>query len=139
MADLAVTASRVNVVCPQNAETFSGIATEAIAPGQIVYQLATGKYGVAAANVAGKQQARGYALRGAAAGEGFGALKRGIAAGFTVPQAADAQLFLSNTPGGVGDAAGLMAVPIGRVVVSPDSPDLTKLVYFDFDWITQRA
>ena len=142
MPDLVVTAAQVSPIFPRFAEIYTFIAAEAITSGQVVYQAADGRVGVADADVAGRQQARGIALcdGGAAqAGQAVNVLVRGHCAGFTLPQAYDAQLFLSNTAGAVGDAAGLVSVPIGRVVAMSNKPTYTKVAYFDFQWGVQRA
>lgn len=135
MADLVVTASKVARAHDQ-AEIYNGLAAETITPGQLVYQTSSGTFGVADANVAGKQQARGIALEGAGAGQAFSFIKRGLVAGFTVSQAYDARLFLSDTAGALADAAGTLSVPCGRVVALADSAK-TKLVYADFVWADQ--
>lgn len=135
MADLVVTASQV-ARAHDNAEIYNGLAAEAIAAGQLVYLTSSGTYGVASANVAGKQQARGVALEAAGVGQAFSFIKRGFVAGFTIPQAYDTKLFVSNTLGAVADAAGLLSVPAGRVMPLADSAK-TKVVYVDFAWETQ--
>ncbi len=138
MADITVTAAQVAPIYPHHAEIYDFIATEAIAKGQIVYQLTTGKVGVADANAGGKQQARGIALKAAAAGEAVSVLKKGHVAGYTVSGLnADVRLYLSDTAGALADAAGTMSVTCGRVVAMPDDPTLTKVLYADFDWNTQ--
>lgn len=135
MADLVVTAAQV-ARAHDNAEIFNGLAAETITAGQLVYLTSSGTYGVADANVAGKQQARGIALEGAAAGQAFSFIKRGPVAGFTISQAYDARLFLSDTAGALADAAGTLSVPCGRVMALSDSAK-TKVVYADFVWADQ--
>lgn len=135
MADLVVTAAQV-ARAHDNAEIFNGLAAETIAAGQAIYMSSSGTYGIAGANVAGKQQARGIALEGAAAGQAFSFIKRGPVAGFTIPQAYDARLFLSDTAGALADAAGTLSVPCGRVMALTDSAK-TKVVYADFVWVDQ--
>lgn len=138
MAELTVTAAQVSPIFPRFAEIYSMIAAETITAGQVVYQTSAGKAGVADANAAGKQQARGIALCGGGAGQVIDVLKKGHVAGFTLPQAYDAQLFLSDTAGAIADAAGTMSVPIGRVIAMSD-PSLTKVVYVEADWDVQRS
>jgi len=135
MADLVVTAAQV-ARAHDNAEIFNGLAAETITAGQAVYMSSAGTYGIADANVVGKQQARGLALEGAAAGQAFSFIKRGPVAGFTIPQAYDARLFLSDTAGALADAAGTLSVPCGRVMALSDSAK-TKVVYADFVWADQ--
>jgi L-serine deaminase len=135
MADLTVTASVV-ARAHDNAEIYNGIAAETITAGQVVYLTSSGAYGVASANVAGKQQARGVALGGAAAGQAFSFIKRGFVSGFTISQAYDTKLFVSNTLGAIADAAGTLSVPAGRVMPMADA-SLTKVAFVDFAWETQ--
>jgi hypothetical protein len=143
MPDIAVTANaRVRLTQPAYAEVYPAIAAEAIVQGQLVYQTPAGKMGVADANVAGRQQVRGLALQSAAANKAFDVVKCGHVSGFTLPQAYDTQVFLSDTAGAVGDGPGTMAVPVGRVVGIPDNDNagaLTKLLFIDVDWSVQRV
>lgn len=138
MADLTVTATKVAPVYPSKAEIYPMIATEAITAGQVVYVLSTGKVGVADANAAGKQQARGIALESVPAGAAVSVLKRGHVSGYTISQNGDTRLFLSDTAGAIADAAGTMSVPLGRVVSLSDSA-LTKVAYVDLNWSDQFA
>lgn len=138
MADLVSTAANVSPIYPRFAELYPFVAAEAITAGQVVYQTNAGKVGVADANVAGKQQARGIATETVGAGQGVSVLKRGHVAGYTLTQAYDAQVFLSDTAGALADAAGTMSVPVGRVVGMSD-PSAAKVLYVDFDWSVQRA
>jgi len=136
MTDIVVTAAQVSVVYPEKAEIFDFIATEAITKGQAVYQLATGKVGVADANASGKQQFRGIALNKAAAGQAVSVLIRGHIYGFTVSGLnGDALAYLSDTAGALADAAGSMTVPVGRVVALPN-PALTKVLFVDVPILT---
>lgn len=147
MADLVRTAANVRVTHPHNAEIYDAVAGEDIQPGQPVYQLSTGKYGVADANAgSGKEQARGIALgrSGASttikAGQGFSLVKRGFMAGWTISQAYDARVYLSDTVGEIADAASAThALTVGRVQAISDDPDFTKAIYFAFDWNNQVA
>jgi hypothetical protein len=138
MADLTVTAAQVSPIFPRFAEIYPVVLAETVTAGQVLYQTSAGTYGIADANVAGKQQARGIALEGGGAGQGVSMLVRGHCAGFTIAQAYDARLFLSDTAGAVADAAGTMSVPIGRVVPMSDNAK-TKAVYFDVSQTAQHA
>jgi len=135
MSDIALVSGKIGVVFPQRAEIYDFIATEAITKGQAVYQLTTGKVGVADANGSGKQQFRGIALSSVGAGQAVSVLVRGHIAGFTVSGLnADVLVYLSDTVGALGTAGGTMTVPVGRVVSLPDN-DLTKVVYIDVNWL----
>jgi hypothetical protein len=135
MADIALTAAKIAPVDPDEAEIYDVIATETITAGQALYQVTTtGKFGVADANAAGKQQIRGIALNGGGAGQAISMLKRGRIAGFTLTnQNYDDIVYLSDTAGSLADGAGTMTVRCGRVVALSDA-SLTKVIYFDADW-----
>lgn len=139
MADITVTAAQVGMVDPEKCVTFDGIAAEAITKGQPLYQVTTGKFGVADANAANKQQVRGIALNAAGAGQAVTMLIRGAAYGWTLTsQAYDTPLFLSDTAGALADAAGTLNVPVGLVTSLAD-PSLTKVIYFDIRWNADYA
>ena len=134
MADIVCVAAQVGMVDPTKATTFDGIAAETITKGQPIYQLTTGKFGIADANAAGKQQVRGIALQDAGAGQGVTMLVKGAAYGYTLTsQSYDDPVFLSDTAGSVADAAGTLEVPVGVVTSLADS-SLTKVIYFDIRW-----
>ena len=52
------------------------------------------------------------------------------------PALVGAKLFLSNTNGGIADAAGTTTLSIGRVIPATDGygPDNTPLVFLDIPW-----
>jgi hypothetical protein len=133
MADIVVTATQVGVVYSVHPEIVDVIATEAVTAGDTAYQLSTGKFGIADANAAGKQQFRGIFLKTVGAGQVVPVLKEGFVSGFTVSALnGDAILYLSDTVGKLADGAGTMTVNCGRVFTTPD---LTKLVYIAADWL----
>jgi hypothetical protein len=136
MADIALDTTRsVNLVFVENAEIRDFKILEELTVGQVAYIAASGKAGVADANDAGKQQARGLVVK--RIGNTVSLLKRGYVSGFVLTgQAYDCQIFLSNTAGAMGDSAGAMSVPVGRVS-NLNNDSLTKILYVDFDWITQ--
>lgn len=137
MPDIVCT-PQVAIIRPDEAEIYPVVAVEDVVAGQPAYQVgASGKYGIAGAADAGKQQARGIFLQSAKAGQAVDLLKKGLCAGYTIVQAYDTRVFLSNTLGAVADAAGAVSVPCGRVVGMSDAPYFTKVIAFDFDWVTQ--
>lgn len=138
MADIVVTADAVAVIFPDAAEIYDFVAAAAITRGQAVYVNSSGKVDLADANGSGTLQFRGIALNPAGAGQAVSVLKRGHVAGFTISQAYDAALYLSNTAGALADAAGGTSVNCGRVVPMSDS-SLTKVVYIDADWLRTWA
>lgn len=139
MADIALTAARVEPIDPMFAEIYSLKAEEAITQGQVVYMTSTGTVGVADANAAGKQQAKGVALSGVAAGQMVDVLVRGRVAGFTVSGVnCAAILYLSDTAGAMADAAGTMTVPCGVVMAMTDK-SATRVFFANFRWRTAWA
>jgi hypothetical protein len=133
MADLVVTAAQVAAIFPLKAEIHNVIAAVAVTAGQALYQDSSGDYDLADASVAGTAGARGIALQGAGAAQGVNILKKGHVAGFTISQAYDAPLYVSNTAGAIADAAGVVSVLCGTVVALSDK-DRTKVLYLEFDW-----
>lgn len=132
MADIVVTANNIGRVFPQNDEVYTATLAETVTKGQILYQTTSGTFGIADANDAGKQQARGVALEGGGAGQVVPMLVRGVVEGYTVSALnADVALYLSDTAGALADGAGTMTVICGRVFVHAGR----KLVRFDFDWL----
>lgn len=131
MADLAVVAAEVGMTDAQKSHTISMIAAAAITAGQVVYMDANGKADLADASAAGTAGARGIALRTVAAGEPVTVLAEGEVEGFTISQAYDAPIYLSDTAGALADAAGTVSVLVGNVSAASDK-DLTKLLYVRF-------
>lgn len=117
MALIALTATAaVNVV-----ESFSQMtlpAAEAITAGQAVrLDTTTGKFTKANGTAAGEARFYGIALKSAAAGEALTVLRSGVMEGFNLSaQAFDAPIYLSDTDGTLGDAAGTVSTVIGRVI-----------------------
>lgn len=135
MADIALTAAQVDAAKPEISEIVDVTLAETVTRGQALYLASSGKYGVADANASGKQQFRGLALRGGAAGETVPMLKRGPVAGFTLTsQAYDAPIYLSDTAGALADGVGTMTVVAGRVAPLNDSPTFTKVLWVDADY-----
>jgi hypothetical protein len=134
MAAIVVTAA--NVARNMDTKTRSYIAAEAITAGQAVYKLAAGTVGVADANASGKQQYRGIAINGGAAGVPIMVAYFGRVDGFTLDGNVDTLVYLSDTAGGLDTAAGTMTVPVGRVDMSDDG---TKFLFTDVSWLAQWA
>lgn len=141
MADILATAANVRATHPSTSIIYDGLAGETITAGQLVYLATTGKHGVADTNVAGKQQARGVALNDAGTGRpALSILKTGPVAGFSTNMPAyDALVYASDTAGAVGTAAGTVSAPVGRVGAIPDGGTPTKVIFFDFNWISVFA
>lgn len=140
MADITVTAADVRPVFAGQAEIYDFIAAVAIDAGEAVYLTTAGTVGLADANAAGQQQAIGIALKSVVAGEAVSVLKRGHLYGFTLTSLnPGAFAFLSDTAGALADAAGTLAVPIGRVVVLSDKPNYSKVLYVEATWFEAHA
>jgi hypothetical protein len=138
MTAIALDSTRnVNVVFAETAEIRDFKEAETLALGDVVYINSAGKAAKADASVAGTAQARGIVV--SKQGSAVSVLKRGYVAGFDISGLDyDDQVFLSDTTGDLDTAAGTVEVPCGRV--SPLSNDsLTKVLYVEFDWITQFA
>lgn len=139
MADLALTEAQIAVVHPATAKVFAYIAAETLTAGQICFVDTDGKLEAADANASGEQQARVMALNGGGAGQAIDGLKEGHVYGFTITQAYDAPIFLSDTVGLLADAAGTLEVPLGIVVPLTDGSTLTKVLYFSARWRADYA
>jgi len=136
MSDIALTAAKVAVVYPEQAEIYNVKSAVAITVGQALYQLTDGTYGLADADTSGRQQFRGVALEATtAAGGVISMLKRGILAGYTLGTYDD-EIYLSDTAGAFSTAIGTLTVKCGRVMSLPDS-DLTEVAYIEADWLRE--
>jgi hypothetical protein len=138
MSDITVTAAKVGATFPQSALIRDYVATETITAGQAVYLLTTGKIGVADANAAGKQKAFGLALNGGGAGQAISVIHRGEVEGFTLAGNAGALVYLSDTVGALADAAGTLAVEVGRIRCLSDA-NLTKVLFVDFSFANPQG
>ncbi|HEY3312020.1 MAG TPA: hypothetical protein VGK00_10305 [Anaerolineales bacterium] len=129
MANLALkTAARVEVV--ESLEQMTLIAAEAIIPGQAVrLDTASGKFTLANGTVAAEARIWGIAVgtHTIAAGMPVTAVRRGVLDGFTIPQAYDAAIYLSDTDGMLADAAGTVSTVVGRVI--PGANELLGVAY----------
>jgi hypothetical protein len=125
----------LNVVFAETAEIRDFRIAEELEVGDVVYVNSAGKAAKADANDTGKEQARGIVVK--RQGNTVSVMKRGYLGGFDISGLAyDAQVFLSDTVGKLDTAAGTVPVPCGRVSVFTND-SLTKILYVEFDWITQ--
>lgn len=129
MTDIVCVPAEIGLVDPGLAKIKTYIAGEVLVTGQPVYVIAaTGRAGVADANASGKQQFRGIALNDAQVGFAVDVLQDGEVYGFTVSGLDyDKELFLSDTAGSLGDAAGTVTVSVGRVAALTNK-SATKVV-----------
>jgi hypothetical protein len=116
MATVApTTAGVVQVVeWPDNEGQKTLPASVALVGGTFARENASGEWEVALATSAANAAGAHLLLASAAAGVAVTGLRRGVVAGFTVSQAHNASLFISDT-GTLADAAGTASVAAGRV------------------------
>jgi hypothetical protein len=136
MADIAkVTGAIVHAIDADKKWIIPVVAAETVANGQAGYLASTGKYGIADANAAGKQQFRGIFVEAAGAGQGTSLIQRGRVGGYDLSGLAyNALVYLSDTAGALADAAGTMSVVVGRVVPMSDA-DFTKVLAVEVNWL----
>jgi hypothetical protein len=107
--------------------------TAGILPSQAVYTDPTvGRIFATTSLTAGKYAFRGISVNLAVAGAGPGIavdiVEEGYVAGYDLSALAyDAPVYLSDTPGNIGTAAGTNSVTIGRVVALTDKDPVTGL------------
>jgi hypothetical protein len=117
MANIAlVTANRINVV--QSYRQLTLPAAEAIVAGAPVrLDTATGRWTNSNGSSAGEARTKGVATKNVQAGEGLTAIQSGIMDGYDLTALAyDAPVYVSDTDGRLGDAAGTVSVVAGRVI-----------------------
>lgn len=136
MAAIAVTTDGIRPAGdPMNTEQHTLPAGVAITAGQAVrIDGTTGRWVLADSGAAGTARAYGIAMRTVGAGQTVTAIRRGRIAGYNLDAVAyNAPVYLNPT-GAIGDAAGTVNEPLGRVIpawtqnlgVNPD-----KLVEID--------
>lgn len=106
------TAGVVQVV--ENGEQDTAVCAAAIVGGTFVKKDTSGNWVQALATSLANAGGVRLALHSAADGEPLTAMKSGVVSGFTVSQAYDATLYLSDT-GTLADAAGTVSIIVGRV------------------------
>lgn len=115
MALIAVAvANKIDIV--ESIQQMTLPATEAIVAGAPVRIHTDGKFTNANGTSAGEARIYGIATVTAAAGEPVTAIRRGVLDGFTFSQAYDAAIYVADTDGRIGDAAGTVSTVIGRVI-----------------------
>ena len=135
MTAITVTAAKVAVVFPEQAEKYNVTVAEDITEGQALYQTVSGTFGLAEADVLAKRQFRGVALESGHTGEAISMLKQGILAGYTLATYED-EVYLSDTAGAFDTAPGTLVVKCGRVMSLAD-PSLTEVLYVEADWLRE--
>lgn len=117
MADVVLTtAGQLRV--EESLEQMTLPAGVAVAAGQSVLQDGTtGKWALSDASSAGTTPAYGMAVKTVPAGLPVTAIRRGVIEGFVLTdQDYGEQIFLSDTAGGIADAAGTTSSVIGEVI-----------------------
>lgn len=115
MANIAVTtAGRIHIVESIQQKTLP--ATEAILAGAPVRIHTDGKWTNANGTTTTENRVWGIATKSVIAGEALTAVRRGTLGGYTLTQAYDAIVYLSDTDGTLGDTAGTVSTIVGRVV-----------------------
>lgn len=129
MADLVSTAASVRDASPVGMSLKTQlIAGVAITAGEFVYINSSGNAVLADASAAGTAVAIGVALETVSIGQAVPILVYGFAGGFTLSQAYNTLIFVSDTAGAAADAAGTVTAPIGRVWALTDSAR-TKVLF----------
>ena len=137
MADIALTATQIGLVWPDDQEVYAWEAAVTITAGQAVYINSNGKLDLADANGSGTLQFAGIALNGGGAGQTIDVIKRGALYGFTISGLAYfAPVYLSNTAGSLADAAGTSSNVVGRVIPLNNTGTLTKVLWVNAQWST---
>ena len=111
------TAARVEVV--ESISQMTLTAAEEITPGAPVrIETSTGKFTNSNGTAAAEARTYGIAVgtHAVIAGLPVTAVRRGVLDGFAFSQAYDAAIYVSDTDGRLGDAAGTVSVTAGRVV-----------------------
>lgn len=115
MADIAVaTAGKVHIVESFRQKTL--VAAETIAAGAPVRIDTAGKFTNSNGTTTTENRVWGIATASVTAGLPLTAIRSGTLDGFTITQAYDAIIYLSDTDGRVADAAGTVSTIVGRVV-----------------------
>ncbi|MCX6077928.1 MAG: hypothetical protein NTW32_00160 [Chloroflexi bacterium] len=118
MALIALTtAARVEVV--ESIEQMTLPAAEDITPGAAVrLDTSTGKFTNSNGSLAAEARTYGIAVGShiISAGMPVTAVRRGVLDGYAFSQAYDAVIYVSDTDGRLGDAAGTVSVVVGRVL-----------------------
>jgi diaminopimelate decarboxylase len=117
MADIAlVTANKVEIV--ESIEQMTLPTDEAVTAGMAVrINTTTGKFTKANGSAAGEARIYGIATKTVASGMPLTAVRQGVMDGWDLSGLAyDAVVYLSDTDGRLGDAAGTVSTVVGRVI-----------------------
>jgi hypothetical protein len=128
MAAVAYTAAQVSPVFADDCERRPYVAGVAITQGQPLYVNSSGDAALADGDGSGTKQFIGIALNAAGIGQAVSVLRRGEVYGFTLTSLAyGALVYVADAVGTYADAAGTVAIPVGRVQPLSD-PSRTKVL-----------
>lgn len=118
MADLTLTtANKISVDTAGPNVQISGVAGAAITAGSpVCFDGTNDTFIVADANNAAADAVVGIATRTVASGEPLTALRRGLMSGWANLPVPGKLVYVSDTAGALGDAAGTASLPVGIVV-----------------------
>lgn len=132
---MALTITAANVAPVEVFEQWTGPAVEVITAGQMVrLDTATGKAALSNGTTAAEARVRGIAINGASvAGITVTVVKRGVVdLGDALGDLDfDAAVYLDNTDGALGTAAGSVSTVVGRVVPAWGYTTADKLLHVD--------
>jgi len=115
MANIAVaTAGKIDVL--ESIIQMTLPAAEAIVAGAPVRIESAGKFTNGNGTSTTENDVYGIATKSVAAGEPVTAIRKGVLDGFTFSQAYNALIYVSDTDGRLGDAAGTASKVVGRVI-----------------------
>lgn len=135
MAQVTVTPAQVAVLYPQKAIIYDRIAAVALEVGQVAVLNTAGRAVLGAAGTAPGTKNPGLVLTKAGPGQACSVLKEGHVAGFNVSALnVGASVFVSDTAGQLGDAAGTVSTLIGSVDAVAEAGGPVKVVYIEADW-----
>lgn len=133
MTAITKTDDKVSMLDPMQSETYPGICGVTIARGQpVFYHATTGKLALSNAAVSGTAKCHGFALEAGGVNQTITILKKGRLAGFAASGNYGTDVFLNDTDGVIGDAAGTVSVKVGTVAPLSDNPAApTKVLFVD--------
>ena len=138
MTAITKTDDRISLLDVERCEVFNAYCGVTIARGQAVFiNTSTGRLALSNAGSAGTTLFAGIALDPGGAGQAISVLKRGRIAGFAPAGNYMSSVYLNDTDGVVGDAAGTNSKVIGKVVPLTDNYAApSKVIYIDADqWL----
>ena len=139
MADLTVVAANARpAVVGHSVIAVAGVALTALQP--VYLDGTTGKLALGDGSAAGTAGIIGLAAKAVAANEAVTVLGDGsIVAGVTLTQNYGTRVYLSDTAGAMADAAGTVAVTIGRVIPGLASSTYDKVILVKIEHVATTA